>query len=70
MTIAQAIGIKTLESAMKNDYHAREFFADRTEGKVVTPILVNDGSIHVTISGIQEAEHVVVESEDVTDEEK
>lgn len=52
--IGQAIMIQTLDAALQNDPAAREFFAERTEGKVTQHILVSDGKIKVSTNGIEE----------------
>lgn len=40
---SEAIALTTLDAAVRADHYAREFFADRTEGKVVQKLKLEDG---------------------------
>lgn len=51
---SEAIALTTLDAAVRADHYAREFFADRTEGKVVQKLKLEDGRIRVTLNGIEQ----------------
>lgn len=51
---SEAIALTTLDAAVRADHYAREFFADRTEGKVVQKLKLEDGKIRVTVNGIEQ----------------